>query len=70
MKYYRQNLLEQLHCECETLREYAYNARTNFEDWITELRYHEINIRINKVTVLIGSLLKASVAELPIEHEH
>ena len=61
-KYYRRNMLESMHIELDILRSYFYECSVDYPEWMTTKQLYIMNELANKVSCIIGGLLKCTVA--------
>ena len=60
-RYYRKNILELMDVECDILREFYFNASTEYPEWVTAKILDDQYVAINNVSSIVGGLLKTTV---------
>ena len=61
-KYYRKNMLEEMHIKLDILRDFFYECSVDFPKWMTTPKLERMNELTNDVSSLVGGLLKSTVA--------
>lgn len=61
LRYYRKNMLENMDIKLHVLRELYFNAHVFYSDWVTTDILQRVYVAINKVSMIVGALLKSTV---------